>query len=90
MKITKGKLMKELSRKFPGMWIKDGVEFCSNYSNSIWTGEGSMIDNIPVFDQYGYEPMYVLGVHKELVEFLDQYDLYTEAYDGGTYFIFLN
>lgn len=40
--------MKELSRKFPGMWIKDGVEF------------------------------------------LDQYDLNAEAYDSGTYFIFLN
>ena len=94
--ITKDKLMKVLSEKFPKMWMKDGAEFDADYKNSIWTGEGSMYHDedlnidIPIFDHYGSNYHYTLGVLDVLVEVLNEYGLYAEAYDGGTYFIFVN
>ena len=96
MTITKEKLMEKLKEKFPLMWMKDGIEFSGDYENSIWTGEGSMIvpkgwhSELEMFDYYESVPnMYVFGVHKELSEFLDQYELFAEAKDPGTYFIFI-
>ena len=97
--LTTDKLLDLLEKRFPDCWFKDASLFKSNYQG-VWTGEGSYIEEvidtsdntmkIPAFDMYGHHTIYEMGVHKQLVAFLDQFGLYAEAYDSGTFFIFIS
>ena len=100
--VSKEQMMKMLIQKFPKMWVKDGNDFEEGHGG-IWTGEGSDIDvpinlpdeseelfEIPLFDYYGEEPTYIMGVHHELEDFLTENGWMAEAYDGGTYFLYPN
>jgi hypothetical protein len=91
MKKTMEKKMKLLSVLFPQMWFKDGGEFRNDGSNSIWTGEGSFIQDEHgreqyAFDHYGYHD--TMGVNPILNKALNNLNLYAEFYDAGTVFIY--
>jgi hypothetical protein len=91
-------LQADLAKHFPKVWIKEGSLFSNNHCESLWTGEGSMIElflangeslgEVEAFDMYPvFESLYVFGVHKNLHAFLQERGYYAEAHDGGTYFI---
>ena len=89
-----------LATEFPKVWVRDGAEFDSRHAGSLWTGEGSEVIkafttlpdespiDIPAFDYYGSEPLYVMGVERSLAEFLQKQGYYVEFYDAGTAFIY--
>jgi hypothetical protein len=87
-----------LSEQFPKVWIKDGKEFDNIHDDSLWTGEGSEIEvkdeasgqtfMMAAFDSFNTSSWYVFGVHKYFHNALEDYGFFTEAYDGGTYFIY--
>lgn len=79
------KQMNKLSQQFPAVWMKDGEDFAEGYSNSIWTGEGSEIEDQPAFSAYSYTS--TQGVHPQLAQALDLQGLYAEFHDAGTVFI---
>jgi hypothetical protein len=83
------KKMKFLAKKFPNMWFKDGGEFSPDHVGTIWTGEGSYLNDLfPVdaFDYYGYSS--TMGVHPAVHKALDRQGLYAEFYDAGTVFLY--
>jgi hypothetical protein len=86
------KILDALEKKFPNCWFKDGNEFDGS-SAAAWSGEGSGIDGMPAFDSYasGWDPeetMYVMGVKKELADFVKSKGYFWEAYDSGTYLLY--
>ena len=85
---SRERLLKILRDKYPDAWFKKGENFDSEYEGSIWTGEGSMDDGIPLFDVYGPSSLYELGVYKELADLLDKHGWYAEQYDAGTFFLY--
>ena len=85
------KIIDALEKKFPNCWFKDGDLWGS--SATVWSGEGSRIDGMPAFDSYasGWDPketMYVMGVKKELADFVKSKGYFWEAYDSGTYLLY--
>ena len=94
MTTKRNELKKMLAKKFPKMWIKDGEEFDykdSNFKNSIWTGEGSELNDFEIFNHYANdinESAYTMGVLNELHFFLKKHGWYASFYDGGTVFLY--
>ena len=78
--------MAKLAKQFPQVWMKDGGEFDGRHDNTIWTGEGSEVDDHSAFSSYGYYD--TMGVHPKLEAALKKLGLYAEFYDGGTVFIY--
>jgi hypothetical protein len=86
MKATMTRKMNSLAKQFPDVWMKDGEEFDGHHNNTIWTGEGSHINDDYAFSSYGFYE--TNGVHPQLAKALDKLGLYAEFYDGGTVFIY--
>lgn len=86
MKAIMQRKMEKLAEQFPDVWLKDGGEFSSMYTDNIWTGEGSLICDESAFCYYGH--MDTMGVHPLMVKALEKLDLWAEFYDGGTVFIY--
>lgn len=90
------RLAQLLADRFPKLWIKPGEQFDARQKDSLWTGEGSYITvvedgeafELDAFDMYGDHGLYECGVVNQLAEFLSERGFYTEAYDGGTFFIY--
>lgn len=83
-----GSLMIKLRRKFPQGWFKPGSEFDEAHRGSIWTGEGSMINDESMFNYWAVDsPVYPMGVHCELEKLLDEAGWFAAPNDPGTYFI---
>lgn len=85
---TKEELLKLLEKKFPGCWFKDGALFSSSHKNSIWSGEGSSIDDMQLINDYIESKKYVFGVHVKMLNFLKKHGWYAELYDSGTVFFY--
>lgn len=90
MATSRTKLIEVLNKKFPKVWTKLGEEFSPNYQGSIWTGEGSEVDEegTPAFCMFGPQSLYDLGVYIPLAQLLEKHGWFAEAHDGGTFFLF--
>lgn len=88
MKKTRDEMLELLKKKFPGCWFKDGEDFSDRHTNSIWSGEGSVIDDMNLVDDFAQGKKYVLGVHHKMDEFLTRHGWYHELYDSGTVFFY--
>ena len=84
------KLVEEMKAKFgANFWVKPGNEWSK--SAVLWSGEGAIMpDGTPAFDSMAYErdpqeKLYVMGVHKDLVKWIEAKGLFWEANDAGTY-----
>lgn len=75
-----------LARQFPNLWMSDGEDFSSGHENTIWTGEGSTVNDYNAFDYYGYSNTH--GVHPKLAQALEKLGLYADFYDPGTVFFY--
>lgn len=88
--MTRDKMIDLLEKAFPKLKTRYS-ELFDGTKERIVTGEGSeMPDGMPAFDYWSQdykEITYIMGVHKDLVAFLDKYDWYAEAHDAGTYFL---
>ena len=88
-------LKAELAKKFPNVWIKDGMDFDNGHDGTLWTGEGSSISvtrgdmtyEVEAFNMYAHHG-YTFGVINELDDFLTQRGWHAEAYDAGTFFLY--
>ena len=97
---TKAKLRAEFRIAFPHCWVKPGEDFDGSTARVLWSGEGSEIvmpaDKYgpeylaPAFDMYATGDDYIFGVHKSLNDWAESRGYYWEAYDGGTYFLYLS
>lgn len=85
---TKEELIPLLEKRFPDCWFKDGKLFSADNESSIWSGEGSTIDNMKLVDDYAQGKKYVLGVHVKMNNFLEKHGWYAELYDTGTVFFY--
>jgi len=78
-------LVRKFKETFPDCWVKDGVEFNGSDSTLLWTGEGSMVDGIPMFNYNRDDETYVLGVHHKVYNWMLDRGLFFQAHDPGTY-----
>ncbi len=91
-------ILTDLQKAFPGCWFKEGSEFdggLAGYQAAVWSGEGSYVDvpgvgELEVFNTYGVDGVYDLGVHYLLEEFVTERGYRWEAYDAGTYLLYKN
>lgn len=87
---TRNQMTNLLAAKFPKLKTIPSEVF-DGTKDRIVTGEGSeMPDEMPAFDYWSQdykETTYIMGVHKDLVAFLDKHGWYAEAHDPGTYFL---
>lgn len=86
-------ILDELKTEFPDCWFKAGKEFDGSENRIVWSGEGSMIGNLPAFDPSAWEfdsleYVYVMDVHKKLNDFVEVRGYYWESYDAGTFFLY--
>lgn len=96
--MTVKRMIEKLEAKWPeGSWM-DGNE--KGWGNCVLSGESCELDveidgekfKMPAFDYYAddfMEQTYVMGVLKEVHEFVDTFGLYWEAQDPGTYLLFI-
>jgi len=82
------KYTKAFLKQFPKAWAKDGKEFDGDSSRLVWTGEGSTINGLPMFDYYRDDSFYIMGVHTDVYDWCQKNNLFIEAYDAGTYMIY--
>ncbi len=90
-------ILELLKEKFPTCWFKDGEEFDNNPNCLVWSGEGSILkdddgNEVDAFDPYftdAKEVLYIMGVHKDLHNFVKSKGAYWESYDAGTYLLYL-
>ena len=87
---TRDELLELLEKNFPECWFKEGERFSSNHSNSIWSGEGSIIDDMNLVNDYANSKKYVMGVHHKMDEFLTKHGWRHEMHDSGTVFFYPN
>ena len=85
-------ILTELQEAFPKCWFKDGKEFDGG-SATVWSGEGSEIEDFPAFDSYaedwdGDRLVYRMGVLVTLDDFVTEAGYRWEAYDAGTYLLY--
>ena len=78
---------KKIQKAFPHVWLKDGEDF-NGSKGALWSGEGSDIDDIPAFDHYSDNSLYIMGVHHKLADLLTKLGYYAEFYDAGTVLIY--
>lgn len=87
---SKEKLIELLRNKFKDCWFKDGAEFSDNHPTAIWSGEGSVIDNMNLVNDYSESKRYIMGVHEKMDAFLKRHGWYHELYDTGTVMFYPN
>lgn len=90
-KPTRDEMMALITNRFPNIWMKPSEQF-NGTKDAIWTGTDSFIDKdkkIPAFNDSIESKKYDLGVHVTLVAFLSKHGYYAEAYDCGTFFIYM-
>lgn len=89
--------IKTLQAQFPNIHgIKDANEWSAGYKpgHAIHLGdaaEGGEIEGWPACDYYAEDPLeqqYIMGVHKDLRQALEELGYYPECYDPGTYIAF--
>lgn len=80
-----------------GGWARDGQEWDNNPNNGIilWSGEGNTINDLEAFDYYAWdrdshENTYTMGIHNKIVKWADSIGAHFEAYDSGTYMLYLD
>lgn len=90
--MTKAEIVvRQFNKRFPdikGVAVRD--------DNQIFLGnaaEGGEINEIPAADYYGdamdpQEKIWVFGVHKEIIKFLEDRGWFAEWYDPGTLFAY--
>lgn len=87
--MNREKMMELLGVKYPKMFLSTTEEFDGS-NGGIWTsGEGEILakDNFPLFNYFNEvfkEIRYVLGVHREMVDLLDEHGWFAEFHDAGT------
>lgn len=87
--ISRYELIRILRVRFPKMWTKES-ELYDGRANAIWTGEGSYIQDEPLFNDMLDGGNYTMGVRNELVDALDQHGWFAEFANSGTVFIYPN
>lgn len=90
---TTTELITLLEKRFPNAWFKEGAGFGNGYEKSVWTGEGSMLNNgLPMFNYYSTKNCYAngFGAHEQLCNFVEKHGYYVECYDAGTFLIYPN
>lgn len=89
MATDRDELMELLQTKYPKMFIRTTEEFNGN-KGGIWTsGEDGLPakDEFPLFEYYAEDPnerRYILGVHKEIYNLLEEHSWFAEWNDPGT------
>lgn len=89
MATERDELMNLLQEKYPKMFLRTTEEF-DGTEGGIWTsGEDGLPaeDSFPLFEYYAddyQEKRYILGVHKEIYNFLEKHGWFAEWYDPGT------
>jgi hypothetical protein len=87
---TQDEMLNLLEQKYPKMFLKPSEQFGASYKGGIWSsGENGDLakDGFKLFNYYAEDPKerrYVLGVHKEIGNFLEKHGWYAEWYDCGT------
>lgn len=76
-----------LSKKYPGMFLRNTEEF-NGSEGGIWTsGEDGPTakDGYSLFNYYSEDyHRYEIGVHKEVYDYLDKLEWYCQWHDAGT------
>lgn len=88
---TRDEMMALITKRFPNIWMKTSEQF-DGRKDAIWTGTNSFIDKdkeVPAFNDFIESKKYDIGVHVTLVSFLNKHGYYAEAYDCGTFFIYM-
>jgi len=85
------KILQELEAAFPDMWFKPGNQW--NQAASVWSGEGSYIDDTEAFNYNSWEfdpneEIWKMGIHRKLFDFVDERGYHWEANDPGTYILY--
>lgn len=89
MATEREELMELLKAKYPKMFLRTTEEF-NGSEGGIWTsGEDGLPakDEFPLFKYYAEdfnEKRYIIGVHKEIYNFLNKHGWYGEWNDPGT------
>lgn len=87
--LSRNQLMRELSRKFPNMFLRTTEEF-NGSQGGIWTSaeDGTSYANgQELFNYYSEDwkgERYILGVHKKLYNYLHDRGWYASWNDPGT------
>ena len=90
MATDRDELMNILKAKYPNMFMRTTEEFRSGYNGGIWSsGEDGLPaeDGMPLFEYYAEDPnekRYILGVHKEIYNLLEEHGWFAEWNDPGT------
>lgn len=95
MATSREKLMEVLEKKYPKMFMRTTEEF-NGSQGGIWSsGEDGLSakDGFPLFEYYAedyQEKRYILGVHKEIYNLLEEHGWYAEWNDPGTIMFWKN
>ncbi len=90
MATERDELMNILREKYPKMFMKPTEEFRAGYDGGIWSsGEDGLPakDGFPLFEYYAedfQEKRYIIGVHKEIYNLLEEHGWFAEWNDPGT------
>ena len=87
---NRNELIEILEKEFPGCYFKEGEFFSSTHKSTIWSGEGSIIDDMEMLNTHSLSEEYIMGVHKKMVDFLDEHGWYHQTHDSGTVFFYPN
>ena len=92
--MKKSTVIEGLQERFPGIkYIQDAAEWGGErYKEGIHLGniaEGGEIDDVPGADYDAWvtdpsEEIYILGIHRKMVEALEEYGYFAEWNDPGT------
>ena len=89
MATERDELMNILEAKYPKMFMRTTEEF-NGSQGGIWSsGEDGLPaeDGMPLFEYYAEDPKekrYILGVHKEIYNLLEEHGWFAEWNDPGT------
>lgn len=88
-------MMSILEEKYPKMFMRTTEEFRAGYGGGIWSsGEDGLpaADGLPLFEYYAEdarEVTYILGVHREIYNLLEEHGWFAEWHDPGTIMFWL-
>lgn len=87
----RSKILETFQKRFPKAWFKDGREFNGDESAVLWSGEGSEVNGKSAFNPYWFESdaeekVWQGGVILALVKLAEEFGLFWECHDNGTYF----
>jgi hypothetical protein len=87
--MNREKMMELLRAKYPKMFLRTTEEFDGS-NGGIWTSGEDGIEAKDGFSLFNYynedfkEIRYVLGVHREIGDFLSEHGWFAEWHDAGT------